>query len=145
MPEIAQELEAAAADSGHPVAGGLRLTFVPHLAPMTRGIHATCYANLKPDASGHLPTNEDVREIYARYYANEPFVHVVDQPPHTKWAYASNHCFIYPIVDVRTQRLIVVSCLDNLTKGAAGQALQNANLVCGLPETAGLASLGVTP
>ncbi len=143
MPEIAQELEAAAADGGYPMQ--LRLTFVPHLVPMTRGIHATCYAELKADANGYLPTDEEVRAIYTRYYANEPFVHVVEQAPHTKWAYGSNHCFIYPIVDERTQRLIVVSCLDNLVKGASGQALQNANLVCGLSETAGLAGLGVNP
>lgn len=86
-----------------------------------------------------------MRALYERYYENEPFVHVVDEPPHTKWTYGSNHCFIYPIVDQRAQRLIVVSCLDNLVKGASGLALQNANLLCGLPETAGLSALGVHP
>jgi len=145
MPEIVQELEAAAEAGGHPVKDGLRLTFVPHLAPMTRGILATCYADLLEDEQGRILTSEEIRSFYRQYYTNEPFVHIVEQPPHTKWTYGSNHCFIYPIVDRRTKRLIVVSCLDNLVKGAAGQAIQNANLLCGLPETMGLAGLGVNP
>lgn len=145
LPEIKQELERAARDAGRPVEGGLRVTFVPHLMPMTRGIHATCYANVQADDSGQVPTSEDVLALYKEYYAHEPFVHVVDQPPHTKWTYASNHCYIYPVIDRRTRRLIISSCLDNLVKGASGQAIQNANLLCGLPETAGLAGLGVTP
>ncbi|HEY4034299.1 MAG TPA: Asd/ArgC dimerization domain-containing protein, partial [Ktedonobacteraceae bacterium] len=114
-------------------------------APMTRGILATCYADLLEDEQGRILTSEEIRSFYRQYYANEPFVHIVEQPPHTKWTYGSNHCFIYPIVDRRTKRLIVVSCLDNLVKGAAGQAIQNANLLCGLPETMGLAGLGVNP
>jgi N-acetyl-gamma-glutamyl-phosphate reductase len=145
MPEIVQELEAVAEAGGHPVKGGLRLTFVPHIAPMTRGILATCYADLLEDEHGRLPTSEEIRSFYRQYYVNEPFVHIVERPPHTKWAYGSNHCFIYPIVDGRTNRLIVISCLDNLIKGASGQAIQNANLLCGLPETMGLAGLGVNP
>ena len=145
LPEITQELAAAALDGGHPVEGPLRVTFVPHLIPMTRGILATCYADLKQDASGRIPTTADLRAFYEAYYANEPFVHVVDESPHTKWTYGSNHCFIYPIVDPRTKRLIVVSCLDNLLKGASGQAIQSANLLCGLPETMGLSSVGVNP
>jgi N-acetyl-gamma-glutamyl-phosphate reductase len=145
MPEIVQELEAAAEDGGHPIKGGLRLTFVPHIAPMTRGILATCYADLLEDKHGCISTSEEIRSLYRHYYANEPFVHIVEQPPHTKWTYGSNHCFIYPIADRRTKRLIVVSCLDNLVKGASGQAVQNANLLCGLPETMGLAGLGVNP
>lgn len=145
MPEIVQELEAAAQAGGHPIKDGLRLTFVPHIAPMTRGILATCYADLLEDEHGRIPTSEEIRSFYRQYYANEPFVHIVEQPPHTKWTYGSNHCFIYPIIDRRTMRLIVVSCLDNLVKGAAGQAIQNANLLCGLPETMGLTGLGVNP
>jgi N-acetyl-gamma-glutamyl-phosphate reductase len=86
-----------------------------------------------------------VRAIYERYYANEPFVHVVDQSPHTKWTYGSNHCFVHPFVDARTKRFVVITCLDNLVKGAAGQAVQNANLLFGLPETAGLQGIGVNP
>jgi N-acetyl-gamma-glutamyl-phosphate reductase len=70
---------------------------------------------------------------------------VIDQPPHTKWAYGSNHCFIYPTLDPRTKRLIVIACLDNLVKGASGQAIQNANLLFGLAETTGLEQLGIHP
>jgi N-acetyl-gamma-glutamyl-phosphate reductase len=145
MPEIKQELEAVAEDSGYPLTSQLRVTFVPQRVPMTRGILATCYADLKADTSGYIPTTAEVRSIYKRYYADEPFVHVVDAPPHTKWTYGSNHCFVYPIVDTRTNRLIVISCLDNLVKGAAGQAIQNANRVYGFPETMGLEQVGVNP
>lgn len=145
LPEITQELEAAAADGGHPVTDALRITFIPHLVPMTRGILVTCYADLKRDAGRAVPAAAEIRALYEQYYAGEPFVHVVDQPPHTKWTYGSNHCFIYPTVDVRTGRLIVMACLDNLLKGAVGQAVQNANLLYGLPETAGLSTIGVNP
>ncbi|MBO0782172.1 MAG: N-acetyl-gamma-glutamyl-phosphate reductase [Ktedonobacteraceae bacterium] len=141
MPEIAQELEAAAADGGHPLRA--RLTFIPHLMPMTRGILATCYADLKPEFASL--TGDELRARYEHYYEGEPFVHVIDRPPHTKWTYGSNHCFVYPLVDARTQRLVVVACLDNLVKGASGQAIQNANLMFGLPETSGLQQPGVTP
>jgi len=143
LPEITQELEAAAATGGHPVDGLLRVTFLPHLMPMTRGILATCYADLKQDASTYIAAR--VRVLYEEYYANEPFVHAVDEPPHTKWTYGSNHCFIYPMVDRRTNRLIIISCLDNLVKGASGQAIQNANLLYGFAETMGLSSIGVNP
>lgn len=145
LPEIMQELEAGTADAGYDIRGKLRMTFMPHLMPMTRGILATAYASLKPDTHGHLPTTAEVREAYQHYYADEPFVHVVDQPPHTKWSYGSNACFVHPVVDVRTNRLVVIACLDNLVKGAAGQAIQNANCLSGLPETAGLQALAVYP
>ncbi len=145
LPEISQELEAAALAGGHPVGGPLRLTFIPHLVPMTRGILATCYADLKQDASQRVVTMAELRSLYEEYYANEPFVRVVDQPPHTKWTYGSNSCFIYPMVDTRTRRLLVISCLDNLVKGAAGQAIQNANRLYGLPETTGLPVMSLYP
>jgi N-acetyl-gamma-glutamyl-phosphate reductase len=145
LPEIVQELEAAAKASDHSVKDGLRLTFVPHVAPMTRGILATCYADVLEDQQGRIPTSEEIRSVYRQYYRNEPFVHIAELSPHTKWTYGSNHCFIYPIVDRRAKRLIIVSCLDNLVKGASGQAIQNANLLCGLPETTGLTGLGVNP
>ena len=145
MPEIKQELEAAAVDGGYPIANGLRITFVPHRIPMTRGILATSYTDLKLDTTGRAPTTAEVRAIYKQYYAHEPFVHVVDQPPQTKWTYGSNHCFVHPIVDTRTNRLIVVSCLDNLVKGAAGQAIQCANRVYGFPETMGIDNVGINP
>lgn len=143
LPEIVQELVRAAAAGGHAVEREPRVTFVPHLVPMTRGILATCYTDLK-DEHQHLTTTE-IRALYKEYYANEPFIHVVEQAPHTKWSYGSNHCFIHPVVDKRTQRLVIVACLDNLVKGAAGQAIQNANLVSGLTETTGLLQVGVNP
>ncbi len=144
LPEITQELVAAAADAGHPVTDTLRLTFIPYLLPMTRGILATCYADLLPAVAQQLSTTA-VRAIYEHYYEGEPFVHVVDQSPHTRWTYGSNHCFIHPFIDSRAKRLVVIACLDNLVKGAAGQAIQNANLLFGLPETTGLLALGINP
>jgi N-acetyl-gamma-glutamyl-phosphate reductase len=107
---------------------------------MTRGILATCYAHLLSAV-----TQEKLTTIYQEYYANEPFVHISNTPPHTKWTYGSNHCFIYPTIDPRTGRLVVVATLDNLVKGASGQAIQNANLLFGLAETTGLDQLGVHP
>jgi N-acetyl-gamma-glutamyl-phosphate reductase len=112
---------------------------------MTRGILATSYTDLKLNSTGRAPTTAEVRAIYKQYYAHEPFVHVVDQPPQTRWTYGSNHCFVHPIVDTRTNRLIVVSCLDNLVKGAAGQAIQCANRVYGFPETMGIDHVGINP
>ena len=141
LPEIAQELVAGANAGGHSFAEAPGITFIPHLMPMTRGILATCYADMKQSAS----TAHRIRLLYEEYYDGEPFVHIVDQPPHTKWTYGSNHCFIYPTLDERTGRLIVISCLDNLVKGASGQAIQNANRQCGLPETTGLDALAVFP
>jgi len=134
LPEITQELEAAALAGEHPVQS-LRITFVPHVIPRTRGILTKCYANLDQE---RITTTAEVRSLYEEFYSNEPFVRVVVQPPHTKWTYGSNQCLIYPMVDTRTRRLLVISCLDNLVKGAAGQAIQNANRLFGLPETAGL-------
>jgi N-acetyl-gamma-glutamyl-phosphate reductase len=145
LPEILQELERAAQTSGQRYEPGLRLTFVPHLTPMTRGILATCYTELRRDASGRWPTSADVQALYREYYAGEPFVHVVDQPPHTKWTCGSNHCLLYPVVDQRTGRLLVISCLDNLVKGAAGQAIQNANCMYGFDERTGLEGGAVYP
>jgi N-acetyl-gamma-glutamyl-phosphate reductase len=105
----------------------------------------TSYADLVQDVGGRIPSAGDILALYREYYADEPFVHVVEQSPQTKWTYGSNHCFIHPFVDERTQRLVVISCLDNLMKGASGQAVQNANLLMGLPETAGLTAIGVHP
>jgi N-acetyl-gamma-glutamyl-phosphate reductase len=133
-PETAQELRKA--NGGEPV----RLTFTPHLIPMTRGILATCYANLKPGV-----TAEDVRAVYERAYADEPFVRLASQPPHTKWTAGSNLCFVYPTVDPEANRLIAISALDNLVKGASGQAIQCANIMYGLDETLGLPGEGVYP
>ena len=139
LPEIIQELEAAARDGGHPQT--LRLTFVPHVVPMSRGLLATCYADLKEPSL----TGEEVRTVYAEYYANEPYIRVIDTAPHTKWTAGTNLCLIYPTIDRATRRLMVISCLDNLGKGASGQAVQNANLLMGLPETTGLPTTPLVP
>lgn len=138
QPEIAQELSVAWQRGGR--GGSPSLTFVPHLIPMTRGIMATAYADLAGDW-----TVEQIRDAYRTYYNDEPFVRVVETPPSTKQVWGSNYCFVYPLVDKRTGRLIVVSVIDNLVKGAAGQAVQNLNLVSGLPETAGLDALPYYP
>ncbi|HLZ20633.1 MAG TPA: N-acetyl-gamma-glutamyl-phosphate reductase [Ktedonobacterales bacterium] len=134
QPEIAQELAGAAPDAH------IRLTFTPHLVPMTRGILATCYAPL-----AHGATASAIRDAYIAAYAGTPFVRVADAPPHTKWTLASNRCYVYPTVDAAGERLIVVSVLDNLVKGAAGQAIQCANIMCAVPETEGLPVEGVYP
>jgi N-acetyl-gamma-glutamyl-phosphate reductase len=141
LAEMQQELDAAARDGGQAVEEGLRLTFVPHLIPMSRGLLATCYADRKASSV----SLEEVRAVYADYYANEPFIRVIDTPPHTKWTTGTNLCLIYPTLDQRTGRLMVVSCLDNLVKGASGAAVQNANLVAGLPETTGLPTMALVP
>jgi len=141
LPEMAQELSALAPDGARP-----RITFVPHLVPMTRGILSTCYASLRP---GALPPGEAgqkaLRDLYEGFYADEPFVHIVPRPPATKETLGANVCLIYPTLDASAQRLVVVSAIDNLVKGAAGQAVQNMNLMFGLPETAGLEALALFP
>ena len=88
---------------------------------------------------------EELRQLYRDFYRDEFFVQVVTAPPHTKHTWGSNHCLVYPTIDQRTGRLVVISCLDNLVKGAAGQAVQNMNLMLGLPETAGLEAPVVYP
>ena len=140
LPEIVQEL-ALLAEGTAP-----RVTFVPHLLPTARGILSTCYAPLATGiASGSEEPAKAVRRVYKDFYKDEPFVRVVDAPPQTKHTRGSNFCLVYPTVDARTGRLIVVSCLDNLVKGAAGQAIQNMNLMLGFPETAGLEELSLYP
>ena len=121
------------------------VTFTPHLIPMTRGILSTCYA---PVTAGALPlgvAGDVVRELYQDFFDAEPFVRVVDSPPASKQTRGNNMCLIYPTVDVRTERLVVVSVLDNLVKGAAGQAIQNMNVMLGFPETMGLDAPAVYP
>ena len=135
QPEIAQELaKLREAESA-------RVTFVPHRVPMTRGILATCYARLQDETI----RRQTVREVYHEFYRTEPFVHVAETPPQTKQTMGSNQCLVYPTVDERAGRLVVVSCLDNLVKGAAGQAVQNMNLMCGFPEDEGLQQLALYP
>jgi N-acetyl-gamma-glutamyl-phosphate reductase len=141
LPEMVQELSRLWAGGGSP-----RVTFVPHLIPMTRGILTTCYAAL---AEGRLASGEraktEVRGLYEDFYRDEPFVRVVREPPQTKHTWGSNVCLVCPTVDTRTGRLVVVSCIDNLVKGAAGQAIQNMNVMRGFSETAGLERPAVYP
>jgi len=86
-----------------------------------------------------------LRRIYREFYRHAPFVRITTQPPHTKHVRGTNLCLIYPTIDSRTNRLVVISCLDNLIKGGAGQAVQNMNLMFGLPETTGLEALPIYP
>ena len=132
LPEITQEL------GGLNPALALSVTFVPHLVPMSRGILTTCYARLKAG-------KRNVQEIYREFYRDEPFVRVVDIPPQTKQTLGTNLCLIYPTIDPRTERLIVVSCIDNLVKGGAGQAVQSMNLMLGLDEEMSLERSAVYP
>jgi N-acetyl-gamma-glutamyl-phosphate reductase len=141
LAEMTQELAAAARDGGHPLQEALRITFVPHVIPMSRGLLATCSADLKDTSL----TIDELRDLYAGYYANEPYVRILETSPHTKWTTGTNMCLIHPTIDQRTGRLLVVSCLDNLGKGAAGQAIQNANILAGQPETAGLPAVSLYP
>jgi N-acetyl-gamma-glutamyl-phosphate reductase len=135
LPEIVQELEFLAS-------APVSVTFLPHLVPMSRGILSSCYATLK---EGILEKKGQVQELYRHYFKGEPFVRVVDKSPETKQVWGSNVCLVYPVVDARTNRLIVVSCIDNLVKGAAGQAVQDMNIMLGFPETEGLEALPIYP
>ncbi len=155
LPEIVQELGKLVSPKpqGGPDPAGnqsqrteLKVTFLAHLIPMTRGILSSCYAPLNPDAfSSWEDAKEEVRRVYNNFYDGEPFVEVPCDPPQTKQTLGSNMCLVYPTVDVRTGRLIVITCLDNLVKGAAGQAVQNMNLMFGLPETTALEALAIYP
>ena len=116
---------------------GATLLFTPHLVPMTRGILATCYA----DAAGQ----GDPLDVLKASYAEEPFVHVTVDPPATKWVAGSNGCQLTARYDERTGRVLALSAIDNLGKGAAGQMIQCANLMLGFEETAGLTPVGVYP
>jgi N-acetyl-gamma-glutamyl-phosphate reductase len=108
----------------------VRIVFTPHLIPMTRGILATCYLNGQATGSECLATAR-------KFYAGRPFVRVTDQAPHTKWALGSNLTFV-SYASAGDGTIIAMGAIDNLGKGAAGQAVQNANLMCGLAETSGL-------
>lgn len=121
--------------------GGARVLFTPHLVPMTRGIHATCHA--RPTGSGLSTASLLAR--YREFYAGEPFVAVADEPPPTKATTGGNGCLVTVRFDERTGGVLAIGVLDNLVKGASGQAIQNANLLLGLPETAGLSPIGMWP
>ena len=127
-PEIEEQLSYAAGED-------IKLIFTPHLVPMNRGILATCYANLKPGT-----TYEDVRAAYEKYYKDEYFIRLLDKDvcPETRWVEGSNFVDIGFKIEPRTGRVIMMGAIDNLVKGAAGQAIQNMNLMFGLKETEGL-------
>jgi N-acetyl-gamma-glutamyl-phosphate reductase len=121
QPEIEQEL-------------GMPVTFTPHLVPVDRGLLATCYARL-PGGPVHA---DDLRQRYADFYAGHPFVEVVEAPPGMRAVQHTNYAQVCPMADPRGGRVTVFSVIDNIGKGAAGQALQNLNLMAGRPETEGL-------
>jgi N-acetyl-gamma-glutamyl-phosphate reductase len=144
LPEIEQEIaprSEASRDNGD---GATRatpsVTFVPHLVPMTRGILATAYVR-----TVRRLQQAELDKLYADAYANEPFVRIVPKPPATKHVLGSNLCHVNVRADERTGRVIALAVIDNLVKGAAGQAIQAFNLVHGLPETAGLEQLPTAP
>lgn len=132
-PEIEEQLGYAA---GSPVL----INFTPHLVPMNRGILVTEYAALRKKADGSLPSYEEIKSVYDTYYSAEKFVRVLDKGvcPETKWVEGSNYVDIGFQIDSRTGRIILMGALDNLVKGAAGQAVQNMNLLFGFPESEGL-------
>ncbi len=127
----------------------VEVLFTPHLVPLTRGMLATCYARLSADFLNEYrdakAANAALRERYREFYKNDPFVIVQDSPPTTKMTLGSNYCFVYPTADLKTGRLVAIGVLDNLVKGAAGEAVQNMNLLAGLPETSGLEMTAIYP
>lgn len=109
------------------------ISFTPHLLPITRGILSTIYAPLNKTV-----TMDDIYAVYSQYYQSEPYVKVTQELPQIKWAANTNNIFIGFRIDSKNNTLIIISVLDNLIKGASGQAVQNMNIMFGLPETTGL-------
>lgn len=141
--EMEQELAAIGRAAGLATdanPGATTVDFLPHLIPMTRGIHATCH--VRPTRS---VVQADLDALYAEAYGDEPFVTVVGEPPATKHVTGSNDARIHVRHDPRTGRVIAIGVIDNLVKGAAGQAVQAFNLVHGLPEASGLGQLALVP
>lgn len=132
-PEIEEQL-------GYAAGKEIVVNFTPHLVPMNRGILATEYATLNKKADGTLPTYEEVKAVYDKYYKNEKFVRVLEKDicPETKWVEGSNYVDVNFKIDERTGRIVMMGALDNLVKGAAGQAVQNMNLLFGFDEAEGL-------
>jgi len=118
----------------------VEIAFTPHLVPMTRGILATAHARL---ASGS--STDELLDTYRQFFADASFVEVVDEPPGTKSTLGSNLALVTVRVDERTGSVLAIAALDNLVKGGSGQAVQAANLLLGLPETAGLPTVGLAP
>ena len=139
-PEIEEQL-------GYACGKEVVLNFTPHLVPMNRGILATEYASLNKKADGTYPSYEEVKAVYDKYYGKETFVRVLPKGelPETKWVEGSNYVDINFVIDERTGRIIMIGAIDNLVKGAAGQAVQNMNLMFGLKETEGLTMVPMFP
>ena len=139
-PEIEEQLGYAAGEE-------ITLNFTPHLVPMNRGILVTAYANLKKNTQGAYPSYEEVKAAYDDCYDKEQFVRVLKKGdcPETKWVEGSNYVDVNFVIDERTGRIIAMGALDNLVKGAAGQAVQNMNLLFGLPESEGLKMVPLFP
>ncbi|MBA3005709.1 MAG: N-acetyl-gamma-glutamyl-phosphate reductase [Proteobacteria bacterium] len=134
-PEIEQEINTFLQEP-------VRISFTPHLLPISRGILSTIYAHLKPEVQ-----QTDITQLYEKMYSQEPFVRVLPENtfPATQYVRGSNFCDIGFKIDTRTGRIIILSTIDNIVKGAAGQAIQNMNLMCGFAETAGLESAPFFP
>lgn len=132
-PEIEEQL-------GYAAGKEIMVNFTPLLVPMNRGILATEYATLNKKADGTLPTYEEVKAVYDKYYKNEKFVRVLEKDicPETKWVEGSNYVDVNFKIDERTGRIVMMGALDNLVKGAAGQAVQNMNLLFDFDEAEGL-------
>lgn len=139
-PEIEEQL-------GYAAGKEVVINFTPHLVPMNRGILATEYASLVPKADGNLPDDDEIRACYEEFYSKERFVRVLPAGvlPETKWVEGSNYTDINFVTDPRTGRIVMMGALDNLVKGAAGQAVQNMNLIFGLPESTGLEIVPLFP
>lgn len=132
-PEIEQNLSELSKED-------VKLTFTPHLIPMSRGILSVCYGKLLSNI-----TEKDLMDLYRNFYKDEYFVRVIDEIPETRWVKGSNFCDISLRVDSRTNRVIVMSAIDNLVKGAAGQAVQNMNLMFHLKENTALEATPIFP
>ena len=130
-PEIEQELSKVAGKE-------IQVQFTPHLMPMKRGILATIYVDLKKDV-----TEDDLYAVYEKYYGDENFIRIRRGMCETRFVVGTNFCDISVRVDRRTHRAIITSCIDNMVKGAAGQAVQNMNVAFGLEETAGLKTMNI--
>ena len=139
-PEIEEQL-------GYAAGKEIMINFTPHLVPMNRGILVTEYATLVKKPDGSLPTYEEIKAVYDKYYKDEKFVRVLEKDvlPETKWVEGSNYVDVNFKIDERTGRIIMMGALDNVVKGAAGQAVQNMNLMFGLKESEGLELVPMFP
>ena len=141
-PEIEEQL-------GYACGGNVTINFTPHLIPMNRGILATEYASLNkvtlPDGKEGYPTADMIRKCYEKYYGDEFFIRLLDEGvnPETRWVEGTNYTDINFVIDERTNRIVMMGALDNICKGAAGQAVQNMNIIFGLKEQTGLELIGM--